>query len=240
MQIGLICPGRMGNNIKRLLRKHGHSSVVFNCSCTEVEPELEEKLEPSTQVVFSLDELVQTLEKPRIVWSLGQTSDTFAEMIDRLIHLLEPGDIVIDSKNAYCQGSDRCAERLGQHGIHYVDVGTSTGCWNVKRGYCLMIGGEPDVVSYLEPIFAALTPPSKSKQSAPKSHKSNLKSKRSKVKPAVSHFYCGSAGAGHFARQFYDGVEETLMRAYAEVLAERDRSPEPTSPSSSSSPALKH
>jgi 6-phosphogluconate dehydrogenase len=208
----------MGNNIKRLLRKHGHECSVFSWCSTEIG---EESCEPSSGT--TLADFIHQLPKPRILWVIVPTSNEFSDLADQLLQCLEPDDIIIDNKNSYCQGSDFCAEKLKQHGIHYVDVGTSTSASNVKRGYCLMIGGDPDVVQYLEPIFQALTPTPKAKPSSAKSNLSNLKRKRCKVKPAVTHLYCGEAGAGHFARQFYEGVEESLMRAYAEVLAERDR-----------------
>jgi 6-phosphogluconate dehydrogenase len=216
----------MGNNLKRLLRKHGHECHMFDCGSTAINQGYNQQAEN-----LSLEAFVQHLPKPRIVWVMVPTSDEFATLADRLTTLLEPGDIVIDNKNSYCQGSEYCAETLKQRGIHYVDVGTSTAALSVKRGYCFMIGGDPEVVQYLEPVFQALAPVPKNKAVSTKSNVSNLKRKRYKSKSTVSHLYCGEAGAGHFARQFYEGAEQSLMRAYAEVLAERDRpTPDPLIP----------
>jgi 6-phosphogluconate dehydrogenase len=201
----------MGKNVKRLLRKHGHECIVFYCSCAELGDVHEEG-----QTAATLEELVQQLPKPRIVWTMATTSENFAQLVSELMNLLEPGDIVIDSKNSYCQGSISCAAVLQEKGIHYIDVGTTEGNQGVKRGYCLMIGGEPKVVRYLDPIFTALAPVPRSRQI-----KSN-RSRRRKLQSSVAHVHCGSAGAGHFARLVYDGVEQILMKAYAEVLAERE------------------
>lgn len=220
MHVGLICPCPMGNNLTRLLWKHGHECHVFNCA--SIDEEHDQQRDGHQSIDSSLEAFLQQLPKPRIVWIMVPTSGQFSALTDHLLRLLEPGDIVIDNKNSYCQASEYCAETLKQRGIRYVDVGTSTAASSVKRGYCLMIGGDPEVVQYLEPIFLALAPVPKNKAVAAKSNLSNVKRKR-KVKPTVSHLYCGEAGAGHFARQFYEGAEQSLMRAYAEVLAERDR-----------------
>jgi 6-phosphogluconate dehydrogenase len=218
MHVGLICPCPMGNNLTRLLRKHGHECHVFNCASVEASERYDQS---STD--WSLEAFVQQLPKPRIVWVMVPTSGEFRSLVERLLTLLEPGDIVVDNKNFYCQASEYCVESLKQRGIRYVDVGTSTGASSVKRGYCLMIGGDPEAVQYLEPIFEALALVPKNKAVSTKSNVSNLKRKRYKVKPTFTHLYCGEAGAGHLARQFYEGTEQSLMRAYAEVLAERDR-----------------
>ena len=152
MQLGMIGLGRMGANMVRRLLKGGHQCVVFDRSSKAIEEMVKEKAVGAP----SLAEFSQKLAKPRTVWLMvpaGAVDDTIAELLPHL----EKGDILIDGGNSYYVDDIRRAKELAPKGIHYVDVGTSGGVWGLERGYCMMIGGETEVVKRLDPIFATLT-----------------------------------------------------------------------------------
>src|SRR4051812_27903446 len=153
MQLGMIGLGRMGANMVRRLIRGGHECVVFDMSPKAVAELAKEKAIGTA----SLAEFVKTLSKPRAVWLMVPAGVVDKSIADLLPHL-EPGDILIDGGNSYYVDDIRRAKELKPQGIHYVDVGTSGGVWGLERGYCMMVGGEPEVVGYLEPIFAALAP----------------------------------------------------------------------------------
>jgi 6-phosphogluconate dehydrogenase len=149
MQIGMFGLGRMGSNMARRLINGGHECVVFNRSPEKVKTLVEEKAVGAS----SLADLVKKLEKPRAVWLMVPAAVVDASIAD-LLPLLEAGDILIDGGNSCYVDDIRRAKELVSKGIHYVDVGTSGGVWGLRRGYCLMIGGENSVVQHLDPIFA--------------------------------------------------------------------------------------
>ena len=153
MQLGMIGLGRMGSNMVRRLLKAGHESVVFDVSSKAVEALVQEKAAGAS----SLADLVQKLAKPRALWLMVPAA-IVDKTIAELVPFLEPGDILIDGGNSYYVEDIRRAKDLATKNIHYVDVGTSGGVWGLERGYCMMIGGEPAVVQYLDPIFATLAP----------------------------------------------------------------------------------
>src|ERR1700723_2213771 len=153
MQLGMIGLGRMGANMVRRLLKAGHQCVVFDRTTKAVEDLVKEKAVGSD----SLQSFVKKLEKPRAIWLMVPAAVVDQSIAD-LLPLLEPGDILIDGGNSYYVDDIRRAKELAAKGIHYVDVGTSGGVWGLERGYCMMIGGEPDVVQRLDPIFATLAP----------------------------------------------------------------------------------
>jgi len=153
MQLGMIGLGRMGANMVRRLIKGGHDCVVFDRSPDAVKALVKEKAVGAT----ALADLVKKLEKPRAVWHMVPAA-VVDQSIAHLMPLLEPGDILIDGGNSYYVDDMRRAKDLASKGIHYVDVGTSGGTWGLERGYCMMIGGESDVVQRLDPIFATLAP----------------------------------------------------------------------------------
>src|SRR3954454_14963138 len=153
MQIGMIGLGRMGANMVRRLQTGGHRCVVFDMSAKAVEELVKEKAIGAAD----LPDLVKKLEKPRAVWLMVPAA-AVDQTIAELVPLLESGDILIDGGNSYYVDDIRRAKELAPKGIHYVDVGTSGGVWGLERGYCMMIGGEADVVHRLYPIFAALAP----------------------------------------------------------------------------------
>jgi 6-phosphogluconate dehydrogenase len=203
----MIGLGRMGANMVRRLLKGGHQCVVFNRSPKPVAELAKEGAIGSA----SLAELAKNLTKPRGVWLMvpvGAVDDT----INGLLPHLDRGDILIDGGNSYYVDDIRRAKQLASRGIHYVDVGTSGGVWGLERGYCMMIGGEADVVKHLDPIFAALAP---GRGDIPRTPG------RDKVGGTAEQGYlhCGPNGAGHFVKMVHNGIEYGMMAAFAEGLA---------------------
>jgi len=206
MQLGMIGLGRMGANMVRRLLKAGHRCVVFDMSPKAVEGLVQEKAEGSS----SLRELVTKLEKPRAVWLMVPAAAVDETITDLLRHL-EAEDIVIDGGNSYYVDDIRRAKGLVAKRIHYVDVGTSGGVWGLERGYCMMIGGEEEVVKHLDPIFAALAPGAGNLPRTPGGEKLEGTAEQ-------GYLHCGPPGAGHFVKMVHNGIEYGLMAAYAEGL----------------------
>ena len=206
MQIGMIGLGRMGANMARRLLKGGHQCVVFDVSPKAVTELTQEKAVGSS----SLADFSEKLKKPRAVWLMVPAAVVDKTIADLLPHL-ERGDIIIDGGNSYYVDDIRRAKDLTAKGIHYVDVGTSGGVWGLERGYCMMIGGEKDVVQNLDPIFATLSPGI-----------GNIPRTRGREKLAGTaeqgYLYCGPNGAGHFVKMVHNGIEYGIMAAYAEGL----------------------
>src|SRR6476646_7431334 len=153
MQIGMIGLGRMGANMVRRLLRGGHQCVVFDMSPKAVEELVQEKAVGSA----NLRDFVKKLEKPRAIWLMVPAA-VVDKTISDLMPYLEAGDTLIDGGNSYYVDDIRRAKELASKGIHYVDVGTSGGVWGLERGYCMMIGGEVEVVNRLDPIFGRLAP----------------------------------------------------------------------------------
>ncbi|HWN53228.1 MAG TPA: NAD(P)-binding domain-containing protein, partial [Xanthobacteraceae bacterium] len=154
MQIGIIGLGRMGGNIVRRLMKHGHEPVVYDREPKAVMALADE----GAKGAGGLEELVRKLGQPRAAWLMLPAGEITEEAIRELGRLLQPDDVVIDGGNTFWKDDIRRAAALKHCGLHYVDVGTSGGVWGLERGYCMMIGGEKDVVGRLDPIFTALAP----------------------------------------------------------------------------------
>ena len=207
MQIGMIGLGRMGANMVRRLIRMGHSCVVFNRSPQPVQELVKEKAIGAT----SLADLVKKLEKPRAIWLMVPAAVVDDTIADLLPHL-ESGDILIDGGNSYYIDDLRRAKQLASQNVHYVDVGTSGGVWGLERGYCMMIGGETQVVQRLDPIFATLAP---GKGDIPRTVG------REKIGGTAEQGYlhCGSNGAGHFVKMVHNGIEYGVMAAYAEGIS---------------------
>jgi 6-phosphogluconate dehydrogenase len=205
MQIGIIGLGRMGGNIARRLVKHGHEAIVYDREPAAVAALADEGAAPAA----GLEQVVGKLRKPRTIWLMLPAGEITEHAIRELSLLLQPGDVVIDGGNTYWKDDIRRAAALKQRGLHYVDVGTSGGVWGLERGYCMMIGGEKDVVDRLDPIFAALAPGLGDVQAA---------SGRDGRDPRVERGYihAGPNGAGHFVKMVHNGIEYGLMQAYAE------------------------
>jgi 6-phosphogluconate dehydrogenase len=206
MQLGMIGLGRMGANMALRLVRGGHDLVVY-----DVNPEAVERLQgEGASGSTSLQDFLAKLSRPRAIWMMLPVAFV-EETIQTLVPDLEPGDILIDGGNSRFHDDIRRAERLGVHGIHYLDVGTSGGTWGLERGYCQMIGGEPEIVRKLEPIFATLAPPLESAPRTPG---------RQRLGGSAEHGYlhCGPHGAGHFVKMVHNGIEYGMMAAYAEGL----------------------
>jgi 6-phosphogluconate dehydrogenase len=206
MQIGMMGLGRMGANMARRIIKGGHQCVVFNRSPGPVKELVKEKAIGAT----SLADLVSKLNQPRAVWLMVPAA-VVDQSIANLLPLLEAGDILIDGGNSYYVDDIRRAKELASKGIHYVDVGTSGGIWGLERGYCLMIGGESDVVQRLDPIFATLAPGLGNIPRTPGREKLGGTAEQ-------GYLHCGSNGAGHFVKMVHNGIEYGIMAAYAEGL----------------------
>jgi 6-phosphogluconate dehydrogenase len=206
MQLGMIGLGRMGANMVRRLIKKGHDCVVFDRSDKAVEGLTKEKAVGSG----SLQDLVKKLAKPRAVWMMVPAAAVDNTIFDLLPHL-ESGDILIDGGNSYYVDDIRRAKELAPKQIHYVDVGTSGGVWGLERGYCMMIGGEPDAVKHLDPIFASLAPGIGEIPRTPGREKINGTAEQ-------GYLHCGGNGAGHFVKMVHNGIEYGIMAAYAEGL----------------------
>ena len=204
MQIGMIGLGRMGANMVRRLLKDGHECVVFGHHA-DVVAEMEKAGASSGA---TLEAFVDKLRTPRAVWMMIPAG-AVDEALASLTPLLSAGDIVIEGGNSHYHDDLRRAAELAEHGIRYVDVGTSGGVWGLERGYCMMIGGDDEVVEHLDPTFASLAPP---RESAPRTPG------REKRGGTAEHGYlhCGPNGAGHFVKMVHNGIEYGIMAAYAE------------------------
>jgi len=206
MQLGMIGLGRMGANMVRRLLKAGHQCVVFDMSPQAVQELAKEKATGAA----SLADAVKELQKPRVVWLMVPAAVVDKSIAD-LLPYLERGDILIDGGNSYYVDDIRRAKELTPKGIHYVDVGTSGGVWGLERGYCMMIGGELDVVAHLDPIFATLAPGIGNIARTPGREKAAGTAEQ-------GYLHCGPNGAGHFVKMVHNGIEYGLMAAYAEGL----------------------
>jgi 6-phosphogluconate dehydrogenase len=206
MQLGMIGLGRMGANIVRRIMRDGHTAVAFDRSADAV-AELEKE---GAVGALTYEDFVAKLDKPRVAWVMipaGVTGGVVAE----LAALMEPGDIIIDGGNSnYREDIDRAAE-LKPKGIHYVDVGTSGGVFGLDRGYCLMIGGETEIVDHLDPIFASIAP---GVDAAPRTPGRTGEPGREEQ----GYLHCGPNGAGHFVKMVHNGIEYGMMASYAEGL----------------------
>lgn len=206
MMIGMIGLGRMGNNMVQRLMRGGHRCVVYD-SRAEAVKELHS--EGAVETV-SLKEMIDQLNRPRTVW-LMVPATAVDEVLAQLVPLLEPSDIVIDGGNSYYRDDIRRAAELQQNGVHYVDVGTSGGVAGLERGFCLMIGGEKDIVQHLDPVFATLAPGVGTVPLTPGRNKPDATAEQ-------GYLHCGPAGAGHFVKMVHNGIEYGLMAAYAEGM----------------------
>ncbi len=206
MELGMIGLGRMGASMVLRLQRTGHHCVVYDMSAAAVQASVAQ----GATGTGSLEEFVKAMQTPRAIW-LMVPAGVVDGTLDKLVPLLEAGDIVIDGGNSYYHDDIRRAAELKAKGLHYVDAGTSGGVWGADRGYCLMIGGEDDVVAHLDPIFASLAPGMDEASRTPG---------REKMGGTAEHGYlhCGPSGAGHFVKMVHNGIEYGMMASYAEGL----------------------
>jgi len=208
MQLGMVGLGRMGSNLTRRLMRHGHEVVVYDVNEGAVR-----QLESEGAIgATALEDFVSKLSLPRAAWIMvpaalaGSTTTALAE-------LMEPGDMIIDGGNSYYRDDIDRAAALATRGIHFVDIGTSGGVFGLERGFCLMIGGEQEVVRHLDPILKALAP------GADAAARTTGRSESSNSTAEAGYLHCGPHGAGHFVKMVHNGIEYGIMAAYAEGLA---------------------
>ena len=206
MQLGMVGLGRMGANLARLLMRDGHDCVVY-----DVNAEAVATLRADGAVATgSLDEFVAALTPPRTAWVMVPAALT-GDTVDALASRMSEGDVIIDGGNSYYRDDIERAEKLAALGLHHVDIGTSGGVHGLERGFCLMIGGEPQVVERLDPIFRSIAPGVDSAARTP--------GRAGEPSPAEQgYLHCGPHGAGHFVKMVHNGIEYGLMAAYAEGL----------------------
>ncbi len=207
MQIGMIGLGRMGGNIVRRLMRHGHRCVVYDVNPDSVKQLAAEGAMPA----HDLQQFVASLESPRTVWLMLPSGSITEAAVDQMHELLQAGDILIDGGNSNFQDDVRRAQSLQKKGIRYIDVGTSGGIWGLERGYCMMIGGDKQAVTELDPVFKALAPGIGTIDKTP-----GRENRQSTAEEG--YLYTGPAGSGHFVKMVHNGIEYGLMQAYAEGL----------------------
>jgi 6-phosphogluconate dehydrogenase len=208
MQIGVIGLGRMGGNIVRRLTRAGHSCVVYDANPA---PGAALAKEGAT-AAGSVAALVEALPAPKTVWVMLPAGKITEETIKQLAGLMTSGDVIIDGGNTMFKDDVRRARELAPKGIKYLDVGTSGGVWGLQRGYCLMIGGDADVVKRLDPIFSALAPGIGSIERT----KEREGEKQLDPRAEQGYLHAGPVGAGHFVKMIHNGIEYGMMQAFAE------------------------
>jgi 6-phosphogluconate dehydrogenase len=206
MQVGMIGLGRMGANMVRRLMRGGHECVAYDVTGAAVQAIAAE----GARGASTLDDFVEKLQKPRTIWLMVPAA-VVDSTIEALLPKLAAGDTVIDGGNSYYRDDIARAARLAPSGVHYVDCGTSGGVLGLDRGYCLMIGGEQQVVNRLDPLFATLAPGAGTIERTPGREKLGGTSER-------GYLHCGPTGAGHFVKMVHNGIEYGMMAAYAEGL----------------------
>jgi 6-phosphogluconate dehydrogenase len=206
-QLGMVGLGRMGANIVRRLMRDGHPCVVYDRNPDTVQKLVGEGATGTT----SLDDFVAALTKPRAAWVMVPAGEITQQIIEQLGDRMEPGDIIIDGGNSYYRDDIARAAQMKERGIHMVDCGTSGGIWGLDRGYCLMIGGDDDVVANLAPLFQSLAP---GVAAAPRTP-----GRTGEPAPCEQGWlHCGENGAGHFVKMVHNGIEYGMMAALAEGL----------------------
>jgi 6-phosphogluconate dehydrogenase len=207
MQLGMVGLGRMGAGIVRRLTRDGHNCVGYDVSADAVKAVESEGIAGAT----TLEEFAAKLEKPRTAWVMVPAGEITSKTIAAVAEVFEAGDVIIDGGNTHYHDDIRHADELREKGIHHVDVGTSGGVYGLERGFCLMIGGEDDVVERLYPIFGSIAPGFQAAERTP--------GRSGDPSPSESGFlHCGPNGAGHFVKMVHNGIEYGIMAAYAEGL----------------------
>lgn len=206
MQLGMVGLGRMGANLVRRLMRDGHECVVF-----DVDAQAVKELEGEGAIgALTMEDFVGKLTKPRAAWVMVPAAFT-GDTVMKLAALMEPDDIVIDGGNSYYRDDIDRAAVLAKSQVHYVDCGTSGGVFGLERGFCLMIGGEKEVVAHLDPIFVTIAPGVDAAPRTPGRSGEPSTAER-------GYLHCGPNGAGHFVKMVHNGIEYGMMAAYAEGL----------------------
>ncbi len=205
MQLGMIGLGRMGANIVRRLMRDGHQCVVYDLNPDNVKRLTDEGAAGGT----SLEDFLGKLSKPKTVWVMVPAGSITEKTIEELSRRMASDDVIVDGGNSFYKDDVRRAKSLQGKGIHYADVGTSGGIWGTERGYCLMIGGEKEVIQRLDPLFKTLAPGRSGIDRTPGRGKTSGTAEE-------GYLYCGPVGAGHFVKMIHNGIEYGLMQAYAE------------------------
>jgi 6-phosphogluconate dehydrogenase len=205
MQLGMIGLGRMGANMARRLMRGGHQVVAYDRSADAVK----QLAADGAKGVDGVSAMIAALAKPRAVWIMVPAGGPTESTVNELAEKLEAGDTIIDGGNSFFKDDVRRAKALTAKKIHYVDAGTSGGVYGLERGYCMMIGGDKDVVSRLDPIFKTLAPGRGTVERTPG---------RDKVGGTAEdgYLHCGPVGAGHFVKMVHNGIEYGIMQAIAE------------------------
>jgi 6-phosphogluconate dehydrogenase len=207
MQLGMVGLGRMGAGLVRRLTRDGHRCVGFDRNADVVKALEGEGIAGAN----SLEEFASKLDKPRTAWVMVPAGDITSRTIRALAEVFEAGDVIIDGGNTHYHDDIRHAAELAEKGIHHVDVGTSGGVYGLERGFCLMIGGEDEVVERLYPLFGSIAPGVDAAARTP--------GREGEPRPSETGFlHCGPNGAGHFVKMVHNGIEYGLMAAYAEGL----------------------
>ncbi|MGH7887989.1 MAG: phosphogluconate dehydrogenase (NAD(+)-dependent, decarboxylating) [Candidatus Binatia bacterium] len=187
MELGMIGLGRMGANMTERLVLGGHRVITYDRSAEAIQ----RVVDKGAVGAQSLADFVKKLSLPRAVWLMVPSGDAVDQSIDQLLASLTKGDVIIDGGNSNYKDSIRRADKVKQHGLHFIDAGTSGGVWGLQNGYCMMVGGEQEVVNRLEPIFLTLA-------------------------PKDGYLHAGPNGAGHFVKMIHNGIEYGMMQAYGE------------------------
>jgi 6-phosphogluconate dehydrogenase len=187
MELGMIGLGRMGANMTERLVLGGHRVITYDRSAEAIQ----RVVDKGALGAHSLADFVKQLTLPRAIWLMVPSGDPVDQTIEQLLPSLTEGDTIIDGGNSNYKDSIRRGEKLKPQGIHFIDAGTSGGVWGLQNGYCMMVGGDPQVVGRLEPIFKTLAPPD-------------------------GYLHAGPVGAGHFVKMIHNGIEYGMMQAYGE------------------------
>ena len=218
MKVGMIGLGRMGANIARRLMRNGHQIVAFDRD----EKAVASLAGEGAMAATSLEDLHGKLDDPAIVWVMLPAGKPTDETIEALAGICGRKSIIIDGGNTFYKDDIARAKHLAEKGVSYVDVGTSGGVWGLERGYCMMIGGEKEVVDYLDPIFSTLAPGLGTIPRTP----NRMEQEGEDPRAEQGYIHAGPAGAGHFVKMVHNGIEYGLMQAYAEgfdVLAGKSK-----------------
>jgi len=208
MKIGIIGLGRMGGNIARRLMRGNHETVVYDRA-----PEAVKEIVADGGIgAGSLEDMAAKLDSPRVFWVMLPAGAPTESTIEALTRLCSPGDIIIDGGNTFYKDDIRRSKALAEQGLKYVDVGTSGGVWGLERGYCMMIGGDDDVMRHLDPIFDTLAPGVGTIPRTP----NRMAQEGEDPRAEKGYIHAGPAGAGHFVKMVHNGIEYGLMQAYAE------------------------